>query len=190
VAVGSYHACAGLIREAREAGWNVPIHNLSFVGADQMLDDLRREEASSGKKVINGLIVTQVVPSYEDTSLRLVREYRSAMDKFHPATPPLTSQGGVFDGSYSPPGPYSFGSLEGYLSARAFLTILNKAGKDLTRKKFYDTAEGMGKFDLGLGTPLELSPTHHQALDKVWFTCGSKRGWTSTEKAASCLEGK
>src|SRR5207302_3788816 len=80
VMVGAYQACAAFVRDAREAGWNAPLHNVSFVGADQMLRLLREEEKKSGKKLTDNLIVTQVVPSYNDRSIPLVREYAAAID--------------------------------------------------------------------------------------------------------------
>ena len=176
IAVGSYQPCAALVRDARRAGWKVPIHNLSFVGADQMLRLLRTEEQTHpGEPLTANLIFTQVVPPYDDARVKLVGEYRAAMDRFHPARPE-----GIGDGSYDPGGKLSFGSLEGYLSARVFLEILRRAGRDLTRRHFYQTAEAMGKFDLGLGVPLELSPARHQALDTVWFVTATRSGWQST----------
>jgi hypothetical protein len=42
-----------------------------------------------------------------------VQDYRRAIDKYHPDAPP-----GVGDGSYRPARPYSFGSLEGFVSAK------------------------------------------------------------------------
>jgi ABC-type branched-subunit amino acid transport system substrate-binding protein len=178
--VGAYQACAALVRDARAAGWNVPLHNVSFVGADQMLRLLRDEEKKTGKKLTDNLIVTQVVPSYNDRKIPLVRDYAAAIDKYNPRLPQ-----GVGDGSYVPASSYSFGSLEGYLNARVFLAVLEKTGKDLTRKSFYDAAERMGKFDVGLGVPLELSPARHQALDKVWFTYVSADGWASRDDPSS-----
>jgi branched-chain amino acid transport system substrate-binding protein len=122
IAVGSYQACAALVRDARRAGWDVPIHNLSFVGADQMLRLLRTEEqAHPEKPLTRNLIFTQVVPPYDDTRIKLVREYRAAMASFQPVRPE-----GVADPAYTP-GTESFGSLEGYLSARVFLEILQRA---------------------------------------------------------------
>lgn len=184
IAVGSYQACAALVRDARRSGWKVPIHNLSFVGADQMLRLLRDEEqAHPGESLTANLIFTQVVPQYDDTGIKLVREYRAAMDHFQATRPE-----GVGDSSYSPPGKQSFGSLEGYLSARVFLEVLRRAGRDLTRRRFYEAAEAMGKFDLGLGVPLNLSPARHQALDAVWFVTATKAGWQGTRDPALVLK--
>jgi branched-chain amino acid transport system substrate-binding protein len=82
---------------------------------------------------------------------------------------------------------HSFGSLEGYLSARAFLAVLEKTGPGLTRMSFYAAAEGMGQFDLGVGAMAEFSPTRHQALDKVWFTYATADGWKPTESPSSVI---
>jgi len=104
VAVGAYQACAGFVRDAREGGLAVPIHNLSFVGADQMLSLLRAEEKRSGRAFTTNLVNTQVVPSYLDNA-PMARSYRAAIDRYSPTTPT-----GVGDGSYRPSSPYSFSS--------------------------------------------------------------------------------
>ncbi|HEY8212225.1 MAG TPA: ABC transporter substrate-binding protein [Myxococcaceae bacterium] len=181
VAVGSYQPCAALVRDARGAGWNVPIHNLSFVGADQMLGQLNKEPNAAA--LVKNLLVTQVVPPISDTSLPLVKDYRAAMDRYDPVAPR-----GVGDQSYRPAARYSFGSLEGFLNARAFLAVLQKAGPDLTRKGFWAAAESMGQFDLGVGAPAVLSPIRHQALDKVWFTYATTGGWLGIENPAGAIQ--
>ena len=173
IAVGAYAACAGMIRDVRMSKWDVPIHNVSFVGADQLLDLLHEFEKTSGQNVTSNLITTQVVPSYLDLNVPFVGEYRAAMDRYHPTVP-----ADVGDHSYSPARSYSFGSLEGYLNARVFLEILKRAGKNATRSSFYQAAEHMGRFDLGLGVPLEFSKKRHQALDEVWMTHATATGWS------------
>jgi ABC-type branched-subunit amino acid transport system substrate-binding protein len=182
IAVGAYQACAALVRDGRSAGWLVPIHNVSFVGADQMLALLTAEEHRRGMRLTQNLINSQVVPSYDDISVKLVRDYRAAMDRFNPISPKAT--GGD---QYTPKSKYTFGSLEGYMSARIFLRVLQKAGKDLTRRGFYEAAESMGRFDVGLGVPAELSQSRHQALDTVWFTTVGKTGWTPVRDPATAL---
>jgi branched-chain amino acid transport system substrate-binding protein len=183
VIIGSYQASAAFVRDARAAGWDAPLHNVSFVGADQLLDLLRSEEARTKKRIIYNLINTQVVPHYDDAAVPAVAAYRSAIGKYHPDVP-----SGIGDGSYHSSRPYSFGSLEGYVSARTFLAVLAKTGRALTRKSFYEAAEGMGKFDVGLGVPAELSPSRHQALDKVWFTYATPDGWKSTEAPMTAIK--
>jgi ABC-type branched-subunit amino acid transport system substrate-binding protein len=181
IMVGAYQACGGMVRDLRTAGLDVPIHNVSFVGADQMRELLLGTE-KSGAKVLTNLINTQVVPHPDETGIPLVTEYRAAIDKFAPQNPPGFTTG------YTPKNKYSFGSLEGYLSARTFLAILDKNGPELTRQSFYRTAEGMGQFELGLGVPAELSPTRHQALDKVWFTIMTPQGWKQTDDPAAMMK--
>jgi hypothetical protein len=150
-----------------------PIYNVSFVGADQLLALLRAEEKKSGKPLTANLFNTQVVPSYFDGRVPIVQSYRAAMDR-HGLLLPKAG-----DGSYKPHGRYSFGSLEGYASARAFLWVLSKTGRTLTRKSFCETAEASGPFDIGLGTPLQFAPGRHQALDKVWLTHVTDAGWAT-----------
>ena len=38
------------------------------------------------------------------------------------------------------------------------------------RERIVDALEGLGRFDLGLGAPLELSKREHQASHQVWPT--------------------
>jgi branched-chain amino acid transport system substrate-binding protein len=159
ISVGSYQAAAAFIRDARAGGLTVPIHNVSFVGAEQMLRLLLDAEKASGKTLTSNLLITQVVPGVDDTATPLVAAYRAAMDRFGNGLPAAS------DGTYKPMARYGFLSLEGYLSARAFLAILAKAGRDLTRAGFQAAAEGMGSFDLGAGVPLEFSSARHQALN-------------------------
>jgi len=122
-----------------------------------------------------------VVPSYNDQGVLAVREYRAAMDKFKPM--PTFVSGYDLGGN-----PYSFGSLEGYISGRAFVTILNKAGKELTRESFLAAAEQMGQFDLGLGAMAEFSATRHQALNYVWLTYAAAEGWMPVDPRASVIK--
>ena len=184
VMIGSYQACAAFIRDARRSGWDAPIHSVSFVGADQMLRQLRDEEKAGGPPLAVRLLATQVVPHYDDTSVPAVRDYRAAIDTYDPTVP----AGAVSDGTYRPTSKYTFVSLEGYVSARALALVLERAGKNLTRKTAYAAAESIGKFDLGLNVSAEFSPTRHQALDKVWFTYATPLGWKPTDDPAGVLK--
>ncbi|MGH7271957.1 MAG: ABC transporter substrate-binding protein, partial [Polyangiaceae bacterium] len=183
VMVGSYQACAAFIRDARTSGWDAPIAGVSFVGADQMLKLLEDEERRSGRTIVKNLINTQVVPYYGDTTVPVVRDYRAAIDRYNPTVPI-----GVSDGSYKPESKYSFGSLEGFISARAMVRVLEAAGRGLTRKSAYAAAEGMGRFDIGLGVDGEFSHERHQMLDRVWLTWAGPDGWRPVEKLASVLK--
>ena len=80
ISIGSYAACAAFIRDARDAGWNVPIANVSFVGSENLLALLQEAGKANGTDYTRNLINSQVVPSYHDRTLPAVREYRQLMD--------------------------------------------------------------------------------------------------------------
>jgi len=183
IMVGAYQACAGMVRDLRTSGITAPIDNVSFVGADQMLALLAPEEKKGSKKLTANLLNTQVVPFYDDVSVPAVRDYRSAIAKYAPSAPV-----GVGDGNYKPGKPHSFGSLEGFISARAFLVVLDKTGAKLTRQSFFEAAEKLGRFDLGVGVPAELSPTRHQALDKVWWTYAATDKWKPVDDPSTVIK--
>ncbi|MCL1475456.1 ABC transporter substrate-binding protein [Argonema antarcticum] len=123
ISIGSYAACAGFIRDARDAGWDIPIANISFVGSESLLELLQNTGQKTGKDYTKNLINSQVVPSYEDTSLPAVREYRQLMARYKPMP---SSQ--LLDEEYEPI-PYSFVSFEGFLNAKLLVEILNKMNK-------------------------------------------------------------
>lgn len=124
ISVGSYAACAGFIRDTRNAGWDVPIANISFVGSESLLQLLEKTGKETGKDYTSNLINSQVVPNYEDTSLPAVREYRQLMARYKPIPP---SQ--LLEGGYQPL-PYSFVSFEGFLNAKLLVEILQKADQN------------------------------------------------------------
>ena len=77
ICIGAYAACAAFARDAVDLGLRVPIANLSFVGSENMLGLLSegryREDA---ERYTSLLVNSQVVPSYHDTSIPAVQEYR------------------------------------------------------------------------------------------------------------------
>src|SRR6202166_1072970 len=56
ISIGSYAACAAFIRDARAAGWNVPIANVSFVGSENMLELLQETGKATGIDYTQDLI--------------------------------------------------------------------------------------------------------------------------------------
>jgi hypothetical protein len=47
---------------------------------------------------------------------------------------------------------------------------LDRISGDPSRPTIIASLEGLGEFDLGLGTPLKLSASEHQACHRVWVT--------------------
>ncbi|MBS0210076.1 MAG: ABC transporter substrate-binding protein [Planctomycetes bacterium] len=164
ISVGTYEACAALIREVRNTGWDVPIANVSGVDSENLLKLLLEAGGSSGRDYTTNLINSQVVPSYHDMSLPAVIEYRALMDRLKP-TPPKH----LLDQPYDAP-PYSYISFEGYLNAKLLTRILEKMGTELKQSRVRDVTEALGEVDLGIDVPASLSPHRHQGLDKVYCT--------------------
>jgi ABC-type branched-subunit amino acid transport system substrate-binding protein len=144
VMVGVYAPCARFIQQCREAGLRALFLNVSFVGSVPLAKELGKTDAP--------VVVMQVVPSPLDMSLPIVREYVADLH--------------ALDSSATP----SFGDLEGYIAARIFIKALEQIKGVPTRESIVNAIEGLGKFDIGLGEPLDLGPEEHQACHRVWPT--------------------
>lgn len=164
ISVGAYAACAGFIRDARNAGWDVPIANVSFVGSEFMINLLLEEEKKNKKNYTRNLINSQVVPGYEDTSLSAVRLYRELMDRYNPMPPQE-----LMEQAYKPLR-YSFVSLEGFLNAKLMVEVLRKMDGDFRRENIKKVVESIRNLDIGIDEKINFSPKRHQALDKVYYT--------------------
>jgi ABC-type branched-subunit amino acid transport system substrate-binding protein len=168
---GAYQGCGAFVRSARDAGWPVPISNVSFVGSDAMLSLLIKHGHATGRDYTRALINSQVVPSYDDLSLPGVVEYRAAIDKHNPAPPDAVRDAGYVAQRYS------FISLEGFVNARVVVEALRRAGANPTRAGFRQALESLKNLDLGIGAPLTFGPERHQGLDGVYFTRVEGERW-------------
>ncbi len=157
--VGVFESAAAFIRDACLAGWDVPVANVSFVDATNLLHKLHDISAKTGIDITRNLINSQVVPSYEDASYPLVRDYRAHLA----------------------PESYSFVSLEGWLNAVVVVEALRRAGTSPTRTGLIRALESLHGWDPGLGEQLQLSPNNHQALHRVWLTRSDQGRWVPVE---------
>jgi len=164
ISIGAYAACAAFIRDARDSGWDVPIANVSFVGSESLLDLLAASGRTERKDYATNLINSQVVPSYEDTSLPAVSDYRKLMDKYNPVPP-----GELMREDYQPL-KYSFVSFEGYLNAVVLGEVLKRTGNGSGRADIKRSVESIQNLDVGLDAPVSFGPQKHQGLDKVYYT--------------------
>ena len=164
VSIGSYAACAALIRDARDSGWKVPIANVSFVGSEAMAALLLRSGKAKGIDYTQNLINSQVVPSYEDTSLQVVKEYRHRMDQYGAKVPDPWATSGY------QPLRYSFVGLEGYLNAKLLVQILSNMGPNPARDRIKETVESIRRSELGIGGLISFGPDKHQGSDQVYYT--------------------
>ncbi|WP_432737665.1 ABC transporter substrate-binding protein [Maridesulfovibrio sp. FT414] len=163
ISIGAYEACAAFVRDARDAGLDVPICNLSFVGSENMLSLLQDLEKNGGRNYTEDLINTQTVPSYEDTSLPAVREYRQVMTEHPPALPDGVDRG------YSPL-KFSFISFEGYLNAKVITRILERLCLHQYSGNIYAATLSIRKLDIGIGAEVSFGRGKHQGLDEVYYT--------------------
>jgi ABC-type branched-subunit amino acid transport system substrate-binding protein len=168
---GAYQGCGAFVRSARDAGWTVPISNLSFVGSDAMLALLVKHGKETGRDYTRALVNSQVVPSYDDLSLPAVAEYRLLMDRHNPPVPEA-----LRDPSYAVQR-YSFISLEGFVNAKVIVEALQRTGPQPTRAAFRQSLESLRSFDLGIGAALTFGPERHQGLDSVYFTRVERERW-------------
>lgn len=143
IMVGAYAPCAEFIKQAVQYGMRSVFLNVSFVGSSSLAAALGDTKAK--------VVVTQVVPHFA-SDLEIVRQYRQVLP--------------LLDKNLKP----NFGSLEGYVAARILIRALGSIDGDVTREAIVDALEGLRRFDLGLGSALELSPTRHQASNGVWPT--------------------
>ena len=179
---GAYQGCGAFVRSARDAGFLVPISNVSFVGSDAMLKLLVQHGKNNGRNYTRALVNSQVVPSYDDASLPGVAEYRVLMDRHNPAVPET-----LRDPNYAPQR-YSFISLEGFVNAKVIVEALRRAGPQPTRASLRQALESLRAFDLGIGAALTFGPERHQGLDSVYFTRVEGEHWVPIADWAAAVQ--
>jgi ABC-type branched-subunit amino acid transport system substrate-binding protein len=142
IMIGAYKPCAEFIKLARQVKLDAVFMNVSFVGSNA----LAKELGDAGK----GVVITQVVPFPEDTSVPLVASYQAALK--------------AVDANAQP----GFVSLEGYLAGRLVIEALKKVPGEPTRKAVLDTILA-NSFDLG-GITLAYGKDDNQGMDQVFLT--------------------
>lgn len=143
IIIGAYQPAATFIRWARRIGVNAVFVNISFVGSNALLNEL----GTAGE----GVVVTQVVPFPQDTSVPVVARYHEALE--------------MVDADSSP----GFVSLEGYLAGLLIVEGLDRTGPEPTRESFLRTLREAGPIDLG-GFEVEYGLRDNQGSDRVFLT--------------------
>lgn len=164
ISVGAYAACAGFIRDARDMDWHVPIANVSFVGSEFLISILLEEEKYKKKSYTHNLVFSQVVPSYEDTTLKAVIEYRHLMDLYDskPNHENIPLNYGLLK--------YTFVSFEGFLNAKVIVEIIKRMGNNPKREDIKRITESIKDLDIGIDEKISFSKDNHQGLHKVYYT--------------------
>jgi branched-chain amino acid transport system substrate-binding protein len=151
---GTYSACAKFIRTwkrtailaGKTSERDTIFINVSFVGPERL--------AALLENYGSGVVTTQVVPSFSQGAANLpaVNEYLEALRIYAPGNLP------------------SYGSLEGYLATKVFVEILKRAGRDITRESFIQTAESIRDLDIQAGNRISFSSSNHQGSQRVYPT--------------------
>jgi branched-chain amino acid transport system substrate-binding protein len=111
-----------IVRSMRRKNYGGEFISSSFAGTG-FIDALKTDAA--------GVKVTQVLPSPDKTSVRIVKEFRENLQKVDDKMKP------------------NYTNLEGYIAARMLVEGLRRAGKGATREKFVAALEGISEIDLG-----------------------------------------
>ncbi len=143
IMIGAYKPCAEFIKVSKRVRMDPIFLNVSFVGSKALAKELGKHG--------QGVVVTQVVPFPEDTSIPLVAQYRKALKASGPDAEP------------------GFVSLEGYMVGRLVLQALEKLGGVVTRDGLLATIARVGTFDLG-GVTLTYGRDDNQGMDQVFLT--------------------
>jgi ABC-type branched-subunit amino acid transport system substrate-binding protein len=136
-----------LIAKARAAGVKS-----SFMGVNSGSSQIVKNLGS----VAQGMVFAQVVPSPWERKREIAREYQDAVRK---------SKGAV---------DFSYGGLEGYMTAKALAMVFKAAGRDLSRAGFVRTLEG-NSFDLG-GVKMRHTAAEHEGSRFVDLSLVTREG--------------
>ena len=143
IMIGAYKPCAEFIKLAHQVKLDATFVNISFVGSDALAKELGPDGA--------GVVVTQVVPLPQDTSIGLVGRYQAALKAMKPDAEP------------------GFVSLEGYIVGRLTVAALGKIEGDITRQAMLEAITKQGGFDLG-GITLTYGADNNRGSSQVFLT--------------------
>lgn len=183
ITVGTAPACAAFVRDARAAGLDAAIATLSFADADNTVKFLLTQARVTGRDYTKSLYFSQVVPSYEDTSLPAVRLYRSVMDKAR-----LQVVDSMLREQYLPQR-YSFVSFEGFLASQVLTKAVTGIRGPVTPQALRRQLDSMHGLDIGIGELVHFAPGENQGLHRTYLTVhrdGRFQGVQGIDAAAPC----
>lgn len=143
---GTYVPVGAFIHEMKQrCNWPIHYAAASFSGGEGLLSVLPPEESE-------GCLVSQAVPLYSNTQVRIVEDYLHDLHQFFPGKAP------------------SYYSLEGYINGRILLEGIKRAGRSLTREGLISALEDMRGQPLGPGFDLSFSSTNHEGSNRVYLS--------------------
>lgn len=145
---GSIGAYEKLIRQARAQGLRV-----TFSAVNSGSTELARHLG----ELAHGMVMSQVLPSPFERRTPIAREYQDDFARRLPGKP------------------FSYGSLEGYLSAKALVEALRLAGPQPTREGLVGAIESAGSLNLS-GLRNSYGATRHQGMSLVELAIVTRDG--------------
>ncbi|RYE92039.1 MAG: hypothetical protein EOO75_07570, partial [Myxococcales bacterium] len=137
----------------RAARLQLTLSNVSFVGPNSLATKLKEAgtiPGSSGVPFSQDVVVSQVVPNYQNDPSDIVSGYRQALSATG-ATPTFTS-------------------LEGYIAARVFVAGLLAHRGEYSPEALVATFERLPALGQGLGASSGFSTSDHNYSRTVWGT--------------------
>ncbi|MBY0541459.1 MAG: ABC transporter substrate-binding protein [Campylobacterales bacterium] len=143
--IGANKTNSLFIKKAKESEnlKDVIFCNISFGDSNAMVKELENLNTTT-----NNIIFSQVVPSYSDLNIKVVKEYQTIIRK------------------YFPDEPFGFLSFEAFLSSKVLVNALSRIEGKITREKLISTLKTTPK-DLLEGIPLEYK--NSQLLNKTFL---------------------
>lgn len=138
VFIGTYQQLAAAIKQAKAVGLNAHFFTVSFIGTENFI--------SAAGADSEGVYITQVVPSPDNSELPIIQQYRSDIA----------------------PHAVGYASLEGYLAAKTFTIALAATGQAPTRTELVEELQYL-QTDLG-GFLVAFSPNNHRGSKAVFLT--------------------
>ena len=133
IIIGAYKPSAHFIKKARECCFkNTVFAPISFVNANALISELNGDGEN--------ILFSQTVPSYDDDSLMVAKEYLNLLNFYYPAKEP------------------SYASFESFLAAKVVVTALRNTQGPLTPKNFLSTLKNLPSDTLGK-IPLQYDNT-------------------------------
>jgi ABC-type branched-subunit amino acid transport system substrate-binding protein len=150
VIIGAYKPAAEFIRVATGIGMNPAFATVSFVGGNALAAELGPVDAT--------VVVSQVVPLYDDPQSPLAEAFRHAMQGGSVGTEARLDWADA-----------GFVGLEGYAIGRLIVDAMEQVGPAPTRQMFLRQLLDGSTFDIG-GLELTFGPKDNQGSDAVFLT--------------------
>lgn len=142
IMVGAYKANALFIKKAKKLKEfkNTIFCTISFGDANEMIKELHYKTKN--------ILFSQVIPSYTNTNIDVIKEYTTLMKKYHPKQD------------------LGFISLESFLGAKTVVNALRNIKGVITRSKFLEELKNLPSNQLG---ELKTNYKNNQLLNKTYL---------------------